>query len=67
MLLFNLLTNSLRGGYLKVMVSKLLKRLEQDTSSESIQWAKNVSYSTEKFCKFIDKDLCKRLYRKWMF
>ena len=58
MLLFNLLTNSLRGGYLKVMVSKLLKRLEQDTSSESIQWAKkNVSYSTEKFCKFIDKDL----------
>ena len=40
MLLFNLLTNSLRGGYLKVMVSKLLKRLEQDTSSESIQWAK---------------------------
>ena len=58
MLLFNLLKNSVKGGYLKVMITKLFKRLEQNTSSESIQWAKkNVSYSTEKFCKFIDKNL----------
>lgn len=58
MLLINLLTNSVKSGYLKVMVSKLLKRLEKDTSSESIQWAKkNVSCTTEQFCKFIDKGL----------
>ena len=39
------------------MVSKLLKRPEQDTSSGQFNGQKNVSYSTEKFCKFIDKDL----------
>ena len=31
---------------------------EQDTSSKAIQWAKkNVSYSTEIFCKIIDENL----------
>ena len=58
MLLFNILKNSLKSGYFKVMVSKLLKRAEQDTSSKAIQWAKkNVSYSTEIFCKIIDENL----------
>jgi len=57
MLLFNLLKNSLKSGYLTVMVSKLLKRTEQDTSSEAIQWAKKNCILTEKFCKIIDENL----------
>ena len=57
MILFNLFKNSFKSGYLKVMVSKLLKRIEQDTSLEAIQWAKKYSNLTEKFCKIIDENL----------
>ena len=57
-MLTNLIKNSIKQGYFKVMFSKIFKRFEKNTTSQATRWAKkNVGLSTEDFCKLIDKDL----------
>ena len=60
MLLLNIFKNAIKPGFIKVMVSKLIKRFEKDTSLKALKWAEeNVTFTTEEFCKIIDKDLWK--------
>ena len=58
MIFINLIKNSIKQGYFKVMLSKIFKRFEKDTSLQATQWAKkNVNYTTKEFCNLIDKTL----------
>ena len=56
-MLTNLIKNSIKQGYFKVMFSKIFKRFEKKTTSQATDVKKNVGLSTEDFCKLIDKDL----------
>ena len=57
-MLTNLIKNSIKQGYFKVMFSKIFKRFEKNSTSQATRWAKkNIGLSTEDFCKLIDKDL----------
>ena len=58
MMLLNIFKNAIKPGFIKVMVSKLIKRFEKDTSLKALKWAEdNVTFTTEEFCKIIDKNL----------
>ena len=54
----NIISNILRKNYFLVIVKKILKRFEKNTSKEANKWIKhNTNYSTEQFCRLIDPKL----------
>ncbi len=54
----NIFLNLLNRNYFLVIIKKILKRFEKDTSEKAKKWAKlNVTHSTESFCKLIDPKL----------
>ena len=54
----NIFLNALKPGYFKIMIKKLLKRIEKNSSIAALQWAKqHVHYTTEEFCISIDSNL----------
>ena len=56
--MYNIFLNALKPGYFKIMIKKLLKRVEKNSSIAALQWAKNnVHYTTEEFCISIDSNL----------
>lgn len=59
-----ILKNSIKKGFCSVMVKKLIKRLEKNTSAEALAWIKDVvTCSTAEYCERIDSKLwteCKK-------
>ena len=54
----NIFLNMLNRNYFFVIIKKILKRFEKNTSEEAKKWAKlNTKHSTEAFCKLIDSQL----------
>ena len=54
----NIFLNMLNSNYFSVIIKKILKRFEKNTSEEAKKWAKlNTKHSTEAFCKLIDSQL----------
>ena len=54
----NIISNILRKNYFLVIVKKILKRFEKNTSKEANRWIKhNTNYTTEQFCRLIDPKL----------
>ena len=54
----NIISNILRGNYFFVIIKKILKRFEKNTSTEAKKWAElNAKFTTEEFCKSIDLQL----------
>ena len=54
----NIFLNILNRNYFFVIIKKILKRFEKNTSEEAKKWAKlNTKHSTEAFCKLIDSQL----------
>ena len=51
----NIILNILKGNFFLVIIKKIIKRFEKNTSDEAKKWAKdNTSLSTDEFCKLID-------------
>ena len=51
----NLIVNALKARNLIIMIKKLLRRLERNTATSSLQWAKrNANITTEQLCLMID-------------
>ncbi len=51
----NLLFNFVKKKYFFLIINKIFKRFEKDTSEEAKKWAKlNAKQTTEEFCKSID-------------
>jgi len=54
----NIFLNMLNKNYFLVIIKKILKRFEKDTSEKAKKWAKlNATHSTASFCKLIDSKL----------
>ena len=50
--------NILKINFFFVIIKKIIKRFERNTSTEAKKWAKlNTKYTTEEFCKLIDSRL----------
>ena len=63
--MINILRNALKKGFFLVMVKKLLKRTEKDTSIQATKWAESkVKLSTAEFCQHIDKKLYEEILRE---
>ena len=51
----NIFLNILKGKYFLVIIKKIIKRFEKDSSEEAKKWAiENTKFSTDEFCKLID-------------
>ena len=51
----NTFLNILKGKYFLVIIKKIIKRFEKDSSEEAKKWAiENTKFSTDEFCKLID-------------
>ena len=56
--MINIIFNALKGNNFRVIIRKLVKRLENSNSSAALKWAKdNVNISTDEFCRKIDEKL----------
>ena len=54
----NIISNMLKFNYFFVIIKKIIKRFEKNTSLEAKEWAKlNTKFTTEEFCKSIDLNL----------
>jgi len=54
----NLIVNALKGRNLIVMIKKVFKRLEHNTATSALQWAKrNADITTDQLCQMIDANL----------
>lgn len=53
----NVLRNMVRPGYGSVMLGKVLRRFEADTSHEATEWSKSQATRTEVICRSIDSSL----------
>ena len=54
----NIIFNLFKLNYFFVIIKKVLKRFEKNTSEEAKKWAKlNAKFTTEEFCKSIDLQL----------
>ncbi len=54
----NLFSNIIKKGYFYVIIKKIFKRFEKNTSHEAKIWAKqNTNFSTKEFCSLIDSNL----------
>ena len=54
----NIILNFLKINFFFVIIKKIFKRFEKNTSREARIWAKlNVKYSTEEFCRLVDSKL----------
>ena len=52
----NIFINMLKANYFSVIIKKIIKRFEKNTSQEALKFAKlNTKYSTEEFCRLIDE------------
>jgi len=52
------LKNILKKNFFLVILKKIIRRFEKDTSSEALKWAKlKCKFTTEEFCKLIDTNL----------
>ena len=55
MIIKNILFNSIKNKYFFIIIKKIFKRFEVDTSVEAKKWAKlNSKLTTEEFCQSID-------------
>ncbi len=51
----NIILNILKGNFFLVIIKKIIKRFEKNTSDEAKKWARdNTKLSTDEFCKLID-------------
>lgn len=57
MLIKNILCNSLRQENMRVILSKIFKRFERNTSAEALVWAKNNAMSIESYCSRVNTKL----------
>ena len=57
MLLKNILSNSLRLENVKVILSKIIRRFENNTSDEALVWAKHNSVTIESYCSQVNNKL----------
>ena len=55
--MMHLIQNLFKKNYFLIIIKKVFKRLEKDTSIESLNWAKSHSKTTEEFCRSIDPSL----------
>lgn len=56
--MINIILNIFRGNYFFIILKKILKRFEKNTSYEATKWAKeNTKFSTDEFCNLIDRPL----------
>lgn len=54
----NFFSNIIKKDYFYVIIKKIFKRFEKNTSNEAKIWAKlNTNFSTEEFCSSIDSNL----------
>lgn len=54
----NIILNIFKGDYIFIILKKVLKRFEKDTSYEASKWAKeNAKFSTDEFCNLVDQTL----------
>ena len=54
----NIILNLLKFNYFFVIIKKIIKRFEKNTSLQAKEWAKlNTKFTTEEFCKSIDLNL----------
>lgn len=52
------LKNFFKKSFFLVILKKIIRRLEKDTSLEALKWAEtNSKYTTEQFCKLVDTNL----------
>ncbi len=57
-----ILLNIFKKNFFFVIIKKIFKRLEKNTSYEATQWAKNnISHNTEQLCKLIDSKLYNKI------
>lgn len=56
--MINIFVNILKKNYFFIIVRKLIKKFEKDSSSEAKEWARlNVKQTTKEFCQSIDASL----------
>ena len=56
--MINIFVNILKKNYFFIIVRKLIKKFEKDSSSEAKEWARlNVKQTTKEFCQSIDAPL----------
>ena len=58
MSIFKIFRNALQRDFFPVMVKKIMKRMERDTSVEAVQWAERMAtQGTDEYCSNIDRKL----------